>query len=212
MNSLSIFTVLGEVEKSLDPTAVALLDEHDQSVLQDTLENCLAAEQQDTLVIELRDKVRDLMVVHDAAVTEDQLRNKPADATEAARAWIASQNDLPHPKRPLHKKSRLALIEAGETLAAARADHQRALVRQKELNGLRAAAIGRWMQTQKQIDPLSLARESAAKFVPNPVETVVHRYPIESAGREAKSRQRTPANQRAFPGGGLPIIKDIYRR
>ncbi len=210
-NSLSIFD--GALLRDLSDDEVALLDEADQEVLASVIVDCRAAEAQDTLVAETRKLLYQKMADHDAAVLLDQKANPPTTAVEAARMAIAANNpNMPRiePRKP-NKKSRQALAIAGSELAAIQADYTRALVKQKTLDRARGEAILRWIATHKTVDDLTLRRQAAANWVPNPVAVTVPQCEMDRAGRAAKSRQRTPASNKAFPGSGLPIIRDLYK-
>jgi hypothetical protein len=217
---IDIFTAYGTI-KEISPEEASALSPEMQDALAALLGPVRDAEKQDQLCIELRDHVRDLMVVHDVAVAEDQLRNKPADAVSAARDWISAQSGQPVVKKKLHMKSRQALIDAVEKLAEARADWSRALYRQSKItNPARAEAIGAWIALCAKSQPTQsdLVKEHAAAFVPNPAGVTdaagkmhappVMRHPIDNVdARDNKSRMRTPASNKSFPGGGLPTVK-----
>jgi hypothetical protein len=163
--NFSIFTSTGTISDNIDPLEVEKLDEHEKSVLADTLFHCRAAEAGETNVNELRLKVRSLMDRYNSALETDNLANPGQTFLEAHAAVVHANNPhAPKPKpRKVNAKTRASLVQASYELAQCRDDFQRAISSQKGLDKSRGESIVRFMKTQRPITFADLHAEHCAK-------------------------------------------------
>jgi hypothetical protein len=225
--SFSPFDAFGKVA-DIDPAVVSEMSEQEQENLAAPLAPCRAAEQAERDEIAARDNVRALMVAYDKAHANDAAANPPVNAVDAARAWSAATN--PHLKPPKKQKPNLkvrqALQTASDDLAAARLDWIKSQGILALRNKARATAIVEWMQSQKPVTDLEIARDYAARSNAARMANVAAGLPPEGAKPEPvygcelervlqqrgrQNRQRVPTNLRALPGSGLPRVPNIYR-
>jgi hypothetical protein len=229
-NSLNIFDNYGAILKSIDPVAVEALDEHDQQILEDTLLACRAAENAEKDLADTRRLVHDAIKKHDLAAKADAEANPGISHVEAARAVFHANNPLlpkPQPKKP-NKVTRAALEEAQAELTELQGVAlPRAEMAVKTTSKARGEAIAKWLETQVLVTPLSVAvdyakrsgEERAARVAAglpaDPVKPEV-KYSCElervMTQREKPKPVRQMTNLKAFPGSGLPIIRDLYKR